>query len=573
MLGVSGCGWYRGVHALKVGAREDSLLKHLVFPAVLACLTAASNAETITVCPDGACDHVDVQDAIDSASNGDFILVGPGTYGPIDLLGKSLFISGDGDRESVILDGGGASRVVHASQVSTGAVSMSNLTIRNGYIFSNGSSVGAGIECSGTDLNLDNIVLESCRLERNSTGYHDTRGAGIHGAPTNLVLTNSVVRNNTIELVNTGSLYSRAGGYGGGISVLGGSLEIRSTRIEENSVQTSTTGGSWHDNHAMGGGVLVQDAAMVITDSVVANNLCSVVNPSSSVATCLPRGGGLMATGNGEKYLANVQIIGNRIVGRSSTTYDSQNYNSTIGGGMIIGGPVVSVLECRVESNVVEGGLDRPGRNAGGGIWFEGYSGKKGSGVLLIENTIVRENLSGGEGSLGERIASGIGFAGVFASITVRNTSLSSGEQLAYSMMHNWNVDSSLFAMEDVFICGSTNPIGGSLTEEGVNLESACADCNGDGLADIDQIISGELEDLNDNRTPDCCELGGDCGPCPDSPWDLNQDGMVDGGDVGLFLGLWGECVSAGCPGDFNLDGEVSGADLGLILGYWGVCQ
>ena len=548
-------------------------MKHLICLTVLACLATASNAETITVCADGTCDHVSIQNAIDSASDGDLIMVGPGTYGPINLLGKSLSIVGDGDSDDVIVDGGGTSRVVNASQVSSGAVSISNLSIRNGYIFSNGSSAGAGIECSGTDLNLDNIVLEACRLERNSSGYHDTRGAGIHGAPTNLVITNSMVRNNDIELINTGSLNSRAGGYGGGISVLGGSLEIRNTWIEGNSVQTSTTGGSWHDNYAMGGGLFVQNAAVEITDSVVANNLCTVVNQSSSVATCLPRGGGVMATGNGEKYFANVQIIGNRIVGRSSTTYDSQNYNSTVGGGMIIGGPVVSILGCLVESNVVEGGLDRPGRNAGGGIWLEGYQGKEGNSDLLIEDTIVRENLSGGKDSLGERIACGIGFQGLFSSITIRNTSLSSVEQLAYSILHNWNVDASLFAMEDVFICGSTSPIGGSLNEEGVDVESACSDCNGDGLADSDQIISGELEDLNENGTPDCCEVGGDCGPCPDSPWDLNQDGMVDGGDMGLLLGFWGECMSAGCPGDFNLDGEVSGADLGLLLGYWGVCQ
>lgn len=46
---------------------------------------------------------------------------------------------------------------------------------------------------------------------------------------------------------------------------------------------------------------------------------------------------------------------------------------------------------------------------------------------------------------------------------------------------------------------------------------------------------------------------------------DLNGDGLVDGGDLGILLGTWG---SAG-PADLNADGVVDGADLGLFLGFW----
>ncbi|MFG0258351.1 MAG: hypothetical protein ACF8GE_10655 [Phycisphaerales bacterium JB043] len=49
---------------------------------------------------------------------------------------------------------------------------------------------------------------------------------------------------------------------------------------------------------------------------------------------------------------------------------------------------------------------------------------------------------------------------------------------------------------------------------------------------------------------------------------DLNDDNAVDGADLGLLLGNWGN------PGttDFNGDGTTNGVDLGLLLGNWGDC-
>jgi adhesin HecA-like repeat protein len=46
---------------------------------------------------------------------------------------------------------------------------------------------------------------------------------------------------------------------------------------------------------------------------------------------------------------------------------------------------------------------------------------------------------------------------------------------------------------------------------------------------------------------------------------DLNDDGVVDGADLGLLLASWG---TPG-PGDLDGSGEVDGADLGLLLSSW----
>jgi hypothetical protein len=53
---------------------------------------------------------------------------------------------------------------------------------------------------------------------------------------------------------------------------------------------------------------------------------------------------------------------------------------------------------------------------------------------------------------------------------------------------------------------------------------------------------------------------------------DLNDDGIVNGDDLGLLLGAWGACLSTDCPADFDGTGIVDGDDLGVLLGAWGNC-
>ena len=54
----------------------------------------------------------------------------------------------------------------------------------------------------------------------------------------------------------------------------------------------------------------------------------------------------------------------------------------------------------------------------------------------------------------------------------------------------------------------------------------------------------------------------------PDAvPGDLNGDGIVNGADLAILLGSWGD---GGVPADLNGDGIVNGADLSILLGEWG---
>ena len=87
------------------------------------------------------------------------------------------------------------------------------------------------------------------------------------------------------------------------------------------------------------------------------------------------------------------------------------------------------------------------------------------------------------------------------------------------------------------------------------------ADCNNDGIVDYGQILSGELVDADANGVPDSCEC-----PC-----DVFPDNAVNGIDLGVLLGQWGE-VTQYTVTDFNRDGAVDGIDLGQLLAAWGPC-
>lgn len=51
---------------------------------------------------------------------------------------------------------------------------------------------------------------------------------------------------------------------------------------------------------------------------------------------------------------------------------------------------------------------------------------------------------------------------------------------------------------------------------------------------------------------------------------DLNEDGTVDGLDLGILLDNWGSTTATAREGDINQDGIVDGLDLGILLGQWG---
>ena len=62
-------------------------------------------------------------------------------------------------------------------------------------------------------------------------------------------------------------------------------------------------------------------------------------------------------------------------------------------------------------------------------------------------------------------------------------------------------------------------------------------------------------------------------GPLPTPcPYDLNDDRLINGDDLGILLSSWGACTSTPCAPDFTGNGIVNGDDLGQLLTAWGAC-
>jgi hypothetical protein len=114
----------------------------------------------------------------------------------------------------------------------------------------------------------------------------------------------------------------------------------------------------------------------------------------------------------------------------------------------------------------------------------------------------------------------------------------------------------------------------GNVGEPGLHMHFVAlewsADCNADGVVDYGQILAGELEDLDGNGVPDCCDAGVPCAPCAA---DLDGNGAVDGVDLAVILSKWGTNGGKDYPNaDIDGDGTIGGADLALVLGSWGAC-
>jgi parallel beta-helix repeat protein len=162
-------------------------------------------------------DYATIQAAVEAASNGDEILVAPGTYTGtgywvINPLGKQITIRATGTAEETILDGEGQRNVVACSN-------------------------SEGI----------NTVIEGFTI----TGGDSEEGGGIHCYDSNPMLTDCTITGNT------------AYKSGGGIFCESSSPTITGCTISDNTAA---------DKFGKGGGIYCYDSSPTLTDTTVCGN-------------------------------------------------------------------------------------------------------------------------------------------------------------------------------------------------------------------------------------------------------------------------------------------------------------
>jgi hypothetical protein len=308
----------------------------------------SSQAATINV-PAG---QPTIQGAINAASNGDTVLVAPGTYREnINFEGKAITVTGSGGPAVTTINGGGnGSVVLFVSGEGTGSV-LSGFTVTNGNSNS-GSQVwnagGGGIVAFNAGPTIrGNVITQNVAC---NWGGGIFVGSTLFPGPSAVIEGNQITENIVGALGGSGC----AGGGGGGIAVTStGSTQITGNTISGNSVAPGDGGGGIY--------------LFAVTTPVVENN---VITNNSAMFSGGQGGGIYIVPDATTEVTENVQIIQNLIFGNTADD----------GGGIYVGwsgyGSVIFT------SNTI---ADNNGSYGGSGV----YLGVYGEATQYYNNLII----------------------------------------------------------------------------------------------------------------------------------------------------------------------------------------
>ena len=308
----------------------------------------SSQAATINV-PAG---QPTIQSAINAASNGDTVLVAPGTYHEnINFEGKSITVISSGGPAVTTINGGGNGPVVlFVSGEGTGSV-LSGFTVTNG----NSNSVsgvspptwnggGGGIVAFNAAPTIRGNVI----TQNGACAW----GGGIYVGATLFPGPSAVIEGNQIT-ENIVGADGCSGGGGGGIAVTStGSTQIIGNTISGNAVVPGDAGG----------GILL----FAVTTPIVENN---VITNNSAIFSGGQGGGIYLVADSSNEIAENVQIIQNLIFGNASD----------YGGGIYVGtgNGVISFT-----NNTI---ADNNGSYGGSGVYLDIY----GAAIQSYNNLII----------------------------------------------------------------------------------------------------------------------------------------------------------------------------------------
>ena len=534
-------------------------------------------------------EYATIQGAIDAASPRDIISIAAGTYPESGLVVSTddlLFqVAPDDQEDSVVVIGpeagttsspsivtiDGADGVefvgIHftgARAVSGGAIAINDgsAVITDCLFTDNESLLGGALSCisgavtitdctfrentsdhgGGAFFEESTATLDDCEFEMNAALSSGGKDQGLGGAIAanggSLTIFESVLRDNQAD-------------SGGGLHLTGGATSIGETRVCGNTPDQIV--GDWTDL----GGALVRDncsihyvpedfptieeafdiaedgdtiyiaAGYYLVDTQYgllleekSASLIGETNPDGSPAVEIDGAIGVYAGNMTPFVFENLTVrtlVFRDCVGQVTNCNIEDGYENEL--GLLLANFIGTIEGCRIancQSEFLPGGV---------------YITDQSDDAVITETDVdfidcVVEGNDGGcpifgcSGKSGVRIENGV--VDLVRCVIRDNYAGSAGVSFASSVQ---------LSLADTTVCGNTTP---------GQINDGWIDNGGNVIADV--------------CPPDC--LG-----------DLNDDGAVNGGDLGLLLAAWG-----GPGGDINDDGVTDGGDLGLLLSYWGDC-
>ena len=333
-------------------------------------LSTTHEPRTYYVDDDGPADFNNIQAAVDSAYDGDTVVVADGTYTgegnrDIDFLGKAITVKSENGPENCIIDCDAMWSDYHcgfdlSSNQDTNSV-IDGFTIINGYT----SDRSGGIYCRNSALTISN-----CNISGNAVwgGRGGGYGGGIFLIDGIYSIYNCTISNNSTEY-----------GGGGGISCLRSALTVSTCTINVNSgdavggidcedsiaiISDSTIRGN--EGYRGGGGIECYQSCMTIND-------CNICENEAEKSWWYSQGGGVRC------YDSNSTIINCTIRGNTN-------------GGIYCKDSTSIISNCKISGNITcqDTTLEQCG-GSGGGIYCDGSSS-------TIKNCIISGNTCGDEG-------------------------------------------------------------------------------------------------------------------------------------------------------------------------------
>lgn len=263
----------------------------------LAAIHSSAAAQWV-VSQSGGGTHTTIQAAINTAQNGDDILIRQGTYlERISFLGKTLHVHSENpdDAEVVdntIIDGQAIGSVVTFTGGEGAGTVLEGLTIRNG-----GGANGGGIHCSnGAAPNIRKNLITANQVTINGGGIYCVGGSSPH------ILLNRITGNHGL-------------GRGAGIFVESASPIIEGNQISGN-ITTGSSGGGIHLGTGTGGAVIRSNT--IFGNAGLFGGGMHVEYASPRIESNhiygnigMPRGAGLSCTGGSPRIVNNI-IAGNQ---------------------------------------------------------------------------------------------------------------------------------------------------------------------------------------------------------------------------------------------------------------------